>query len=137
MLAAAPRRVRYAQVISSGFGEVEAGKELQQQLAAAARAGGMRLLDRIASALYATRKVTFHRIAPREVGTVAFVSQSGGLGTDIVRRGMSRGLKFSGWSPSGNCADLGANDMLEFYLADPQTKGSPLYRECAGRPALV
>jgi len=44
MLAASAGRVRHAQVISSGFGEVEAGKQLQQQLAAAARAGGMRLL---------------------------------------------------------------------------------------------
>ncbi len=132
MLAAAAGRVRYAQVISSGFGEVEAGKELQQQLAAAARAGGMRLLGPNCLGLYTPRgKVTFTEIAPREVGTVGIVSQSGGLGTDIVRRGMSRGLKFSGLVTVGNCADLGANDMLEFYLADPQTKVIGLYIESA------
>jgi len=132
MLAAAAGRVRYAQVISSGFGEVEAGKELQQQLAAAARAGGMRLLGPNCLGLYTPRgKVTFTEIAPREVGTVGIVSQSGGLGTDIVRRGMSRGLKFSGLVTVGNCADLGTNDMLEFYLADPQTRVIGLYIESA------
>ena len=132
MLSAAAGRVRYAQVISSGFGEVEAGKELQQQLAAAARAGGMRLLGPNCLGLYTPRgKVTFTEIAPREVGTVGIVSQSGGLGTDIVRRGMSRGLKFSGLVTVGNCADLGANDILEFYLADPQTKVIGLYIESA------
>src|SRR6185503_8421482 len=35
MLRAARGRVRYAQVISSGFGEVDEGKALQQELAAA------------------------------------------------------------------------------------------------------
>jgi len=132
MLAAAAGRVRFAQVISSGFGEVDAGKDLQQQLAAAARAGGMRLLGPNCLGIYTPRgKVTFTEIGPREVGTVGVVSQSGGLGTDIVRRGMSRGLKFSGLVTVGNCADLGANDMLEFYLADPQTKVIGLYIETA------
>src|SRR5690606_37789070 len=44
LLAAARARVRYAQVISSGFGEVEEGAALERELVAAARAGGMRLL---------------------------------------------------------------------------------------------
>ena len=132
MLAAAAGRVRFAQVISSGFGEVEAGKELQQQLAAAARAGGMRLLGPNCLGLYTPRgKVTFTEIAPREVGTVGIVSQSGGLGTDIVRRGMSRGLKFSGLVTVGNCADVTPSDLLEFYLADPQTRVIGLYIESA------
>ena len=44
MLSAAKGHVRFAQVVSSGFGEVEEGKNLQAELASAARAGGMRLL---------------------------------------------------------------------------------------------
>jgi acyl-CoA synthetase (NDP forming) len=132
MLSAAAGRVRYAQVISSGFGEVDEGKDLQQQLAAAARAGGMRLLGPNCLGIYTPRgKVTFTEIGPREVGTVGIVSQSGGLGTDIIRRGMSRGLKFSGLVTVGNCADLGPSDILEFYFADPQTKVIGLYIETA------
>lgn len=132
MLSAAAGRVRYAQVISSGFGEVDEGKDLQQQLAAAARAGGMRLLGPNCLGIYTPRgKVTFTEIGPREVGTVGIVSQSGGLGTDIIRRGMSRGVKFSGLITVGNCADLGPSDILEFYFADPQTKVIGLYIETA------
>ncbi len=132
MLVAAAGRVRYAQVISSGFGEVDSGKDLQQQLAEAARAGGMRLIGPNCLGIYTPRgKVTFTEISPREVGTVGIVSQSGGLGTDIVRRGMSRGLGFSGLITVGNCADLGVNDILEFYFADPQTRVIGLYIETA------
>ena len=132
LLATAAGRVRFAQVISSGFGESEQGTDLQERLAAAARAGGMRLLGPNCLGLYTPRgKITFTEICPREVGTVGVVSQSGGLGTDIVRRGMTRGLRFSAVVSIGNSADIGPSDLLEFYLADPQTRVIGLYVETA------
>lgn len=132
LLAEARGRVRYAQVISSGFGEVDEGKELQAELAAAARAGGMRLIGPNCLGIYTPRgRVTFAEIGPAETGSVGIVSQSGGLGTDIIRRGLTRGLKFSGLITVGNCADIGPNDLLEFYLADPQTKVIGMYLETA------
>ena len=132
LLAAARGRVRYAQVISSGFGEVDEGKALQDELAGAARAGGMRLIGPNCLGIYTPRgRVTFTEISPAEVGSVGIVSQSGGLGTDIIRRGLSRGLKFSGLVTVGNCADIGPSDLLEFYLADPQTKVIGIYIETA------
>ena len=88
LLSAAKGRVRYAQVISSGFGEVDEGKGLQDELAAAARAGGMRLLGPNCLGIYTPRgRVTFTEIGPKETGPVGIISQSGGLGTDIIRRG--------------------------------------------------
>jgi len=59
------------------------------------------------------------------------VSQSGGLGVDIIRRGLSRGLKFSGLVTLGNCADVTPADLLEFYIADPHTRVIGLYIEAA------
>jgi acyl-CoA synthetase (NDP forming) len=132
LLAAGRGRVRFAQVISSGFGEVDEGKELQEELVAAARAGGMRLLGPNCLGIYTPRgRVTFAEIGPKDVGEVGIISQSGGLGTDIIRRGLSRGLKFSGLITVGNCADLGPTDILEFYLADPQTRVIGMYIETA------
>ncbi len=132
MLSVAAGRVRYAQVISSGFGEVDEGRRLQKQLAVAAHAGGMRLLGPNCLGIFTPRgKITFVESSPREVGSVGIVSQSGGLGTDIIRRGTSRGLKFSGLVTVGNCADLGPSDLLEFYLADPVTKVIGFYIETA------
>ncbi|MBX9811571.1 MAG: CoA-binding protein [Burkholderiales bacterium] len=132
LLSAANGRVRYAQVISSGFGEVDEGKGLQDELAAAARAGGMRLLGPNCLGIYTPRgRVTFTEIGPKEVGPVGIISQSGGLGTDIIRRGMGRGLRFSGLVTVGNCADVTPSDLLEFYLADRQTRVIGMYIETA------
>ena len=132
MLKVAAGRVRYAQVVSSGFGEVDEGKDLQQRLLAAARAGGMRLLGPNCLGIYTPRgRITFTEISPKEVGTVGVISQSGGLGTDIIRRGLSRGVKFSGLVTVGNCADVTPSDLLEFYLADDQTKVVGFYIETA------
>ncbi|HSQ05365.1 MAG TPA: acetate--CoA ligase family protein, partial [Burkholderiales bacterium] len=132
MLAAAKGHVRFAQVISSGFGEVEEGKALQETLAASARAGGMRLIGPNCLGIYTPRgHVTFAEIGPKDVGPVGIISQSGGLGTDIIRRGLNRGLKFSGLITVGNCADVTPTDLLEFYFADPQTRVVGLYIETA------
>lgn len=125
-------RVRFAQVISSGFGEVDEGKALQDALAVSARTGGMRLIGPNCLGIYTPRgRVTFAEIGPRDVGEVGVISQSGGLGTDIIRRGLNRGLKFSGLITVGNCADITPTDILEFYLADPQTRVIGVYIETA------
>jgi len=132
VLRAGAGRVRFAQVISSGFGETENGMLLQESLIEIARAGGMRLLGPNCLGIYTPRgRITFTETKSQELGEVGIISQSGGLGTDIVRRGTIRGLRFSGVVTLGNCADLGANDLLEFYLADPQTKIIGLYIETA------
>ena len=132
LLREAHGRVRFAQVISSGFGEVDEGRELQDALAAAARAGGMRLIGPNCLGLYSPRgHVTFAETGSEEAGNVGVISQSGGLGTDIIRRGLARGLRFSGLVTVGNCADVGPTDLTEFYLADPQTRVIGLYVEAA------
>jgi acyl-CoA synthetase (NDP forming) len=132
VLTAGAGRVRFAQVISSGFGETEGGMVLQERLVATARAGGMRLLGPNCLGIYTPRgRITFTETKSQELGSVGIISQSGGLGTDIVRRGTVRGLRFSGVVTLGNCADLGSSDLLEFYLADPQTKIIGLYIEAA------
>ena len=123
-------RVRFAHVISSGFGEVAEGAALQEKLVEDAHAGGCRVLGPNSLGLYSPRGgVTFSAGAPKELGGVGVVSQSGGLGTDIVKRGQWRGIRFSGLVTVGNSADLGPVDLLEFYLEDPQTRVVGLYLE--------
>jgi acyl-CoA synthetase (NDP forming) len=132
LLREARGRVRFAQVVSSGFGEVDEGRELQEALAAAAREGGMRLIGPNCLGLYTPRgRVTFAEVGPQEAGSVGVISQSGGLGTDIIRRGLARGLGFSGLVTVGNCADIGPNDLLQFYLADVETRVIGMYIETA------
>jgi acyl-CoA synthetase (NDP forming) len=127
-----PGHVRFAQVISSGFGEVDEGKDLQEKLVAAARAGGMRLIGPNCLGIYTPRgHVTFAEVGPQAVGSVGIVSQSGGLGTDIIRRGLARGVKFSGLITVGNCADVVPTELVEYYFADAQTKVVGMYIETA------
>lgn len=132
LLARANGHVRYAQVISSGFGESQDGQALEQELVAAARAGGVRVLGPNCMGIYTPRgKITYTEVASSEIGSVGVVSQSGGLGTDIIRRGLVRGIKFSGLVSLGNSADVSAVDLLKFYLADQQTRVIGLYLESA------
>ena len=129
-LRAANNRVRFAHVLASGFGEVESGKALQQDLVAAANEGGVRFFGPNCNGGYSPRGgLTFTAGASDEPGGVGIISQSGGLGVDIIRRGQERGLRFSGVMTVGNCADLGPSDLLAFYLADPNTKVIGLYVE--------
>lgn len=132
LLRAAKGRVRFAQVISAGFGEIDAGKALQDDLVAAAREGDCRVIGPNCLGLYTPRgRVGFAKGASMERGSVGVISQSGGLGTDIVRRGQIRGIRFSGLVTVGNSADIGPNDLLDFYLADPETRVIGLYLEDA------
>jgi acyl-CoA synthetase (NDP forming) len=130
VLAAAGGRCRVAQVISSGFGELEEGKALQSELVVKARQGGVRVLGPNCLGTYSPRGgLTFPAGASPEVGRIGVVSQSGGLSTDIIKRGQWRGLRFSGLVTIGNSADVKPHELVAYYLADPQTKAIGLYME--------
>ncbi len=132
LLAKANGRVRFAQVVSSGFSESEGGAALEAELVKAARKGGMRLIGPNCVGIFSPRGgITWTEIGPQPPGSVGVLSQSGGLGVDIVRRGSNRGLAFSGLVTLGNCADLGLSDFVEYYLAHEETKVIGLYVESA------
>ena len=129
-LAAAKGRCRIAQVISSGFGELEEGRALERELVEKARAGGTRVIGPNCLGTYSPRSgLTFPADAPKEVGRIGVVSQSGGLSTDIIKRGQWRGLRFSGLVTIGNSADVKPHELVEYYFDDPQTRAVGLYIE--------
>ena len=129
-IAEANGRCRVAQVISSGFGEVEEGRDLERVLVEKARAAKVRLLGPNTLGSYSPRGgLTFPQDAPKEVGAVGIIAQSGGLSTDIIKRGEWRGLRFSGLVTIGNSADVVPYELVEYYLEDPQTKVIGLYLE--------
>ncbi len=133
VLAASGGNVRFAQIISSGFREIPAGAALERELVAAAQKAGCRLIGPNCLGLYAPGGgVTFPVAAPKEAGHVGVVTQSGGLGTDIIGRGAARGLRFSSLVTIGNSADLGPADFLEFHLENPETHVIGFYLEDIG-----
>jgi acyl-CoA synthetase (NDP forming) len=123
-------RVRFAQVISSGFAEVAQGTEVQSELIKKAHSAGVRILGPNCLGTYSPRGgLTFPEAAPQELGNIGVIAQSGGLSTDIIKRGQWRGLRFSGLVTIGNSADITPTELLEYYFADPQTKAIGLYLE--------
>ena len=129
-IAQANGRCRIAQVISSGFAEVEEGVTLELALIEKARAARVRVLGPNTLGTYSPRGgLTFPQNAPKAVGSVGIVAQSGGLSTDIIKRGEWRGLRFSGLVTIGNSADVAPHELVDYYLEDPQTKVIGLYLE--------
>ena len=130
LLAEAKGKLRFAQVISSGFGEVESGKALEARLLSVARESGIRVLGPNCLGIYSPRAgLNFVGQARGERGSVGIVSQSGGLAVDMILRGQERGLRYSGLVTIGNSVDLGPAEFLNFYLADSATKVVGFYLE--------
>ena len=130
IISEAAGNVRVAQVISSGFSEIADGADLEARLVWQAHDAGCRVLGPNCLGTYSPRGgLTFPVDAPKEVGTIGIVSQSGGLTTDIIKRGQVRGLRYSGAVTIGNSADVTPSDLVAFYQADPQTKAIGLYLE--------
>lgn len=130
VLAAAKGRIRFALVMSSGFGETEAGRALEAEAVAAAAASGIRLLGPNCLGVYAPRAgLAFVGGCSSQPGPIGVLSQSGGLAVDVLLRGRERGLRFSALVTIGNSADVGPDELLAYYLADPHTAAVGLYLE--------
>ena len=130
LLASARGRVRYAQIMASGFGETVEGEALNRRMLETARANGVRLIGPNCLGTYSPRgRLSYIRDCPAEPGSVGLISQSGGISTDMLRRGVQRGLRYSGVVSVGNCADLTPTELLEYFQADPSTRVIGLYLE--------
>lgn len=129
-LAEGKGKVRFAQVISSGFAETPDGLGREQELKRAASAAGTRVLGPNCLGTHSPRgRLTFVEGADPAPGSVAVISQSGGLSVDILRLGTARGLRFSAVVSLGNGADVTPAELVEHFLRDPETEVVGLYLE--------
>ncbi len=127
-------KVGVAQVMSSGFRETEDGQDLERELVATARRVGTRIIGPNCLGVYSPAGgLSFVSRSPKESGAVALISQSGGIGADVVHRGAAAGVRFSAAVTIGNGADLGAADFLEAFLAHGETKVIGMYVEDGGQ----
>ena len=67
-------------------------------------------------------------------GNVAFLSQSGGLGIELMSRAGDLGIGISQFVSVGNKADVSGNDLLQYWADDAQTEVILLYLESFGNP---
>ena len=130
LLEGAEGKVKFMQVISSGFAET-GRSDLQADLVASCKRAGTRLIGPNCLGLHLPAKgLTYVSNLPSlPAGPIAVVSQSGGLSVDIIRRGQVRGIGFRSVISIGNSADLSPSEIAEYLLSDPGTQAIGLYLE--------
>jgi len=120
--------VKAAIVFSAGFSEAGAeGEQAQREIAAVAKASGLRLLGpNCMGTINARRGVlaTFtsgiveHAPSP---GRISLASQSGAFGSHCLALMRERGLALNLWATTGNQCDVEVADFLAHMAADPDT----------------
>ena len=119
-------------VISAGFSETgREGTRLERRLLSICRKYGMRMQGPNCLGIINTAShmnASFAAANP-PVGGIAFVSQSGALGSTILNWALRNDVGFSSFISLGNEADLTAADFLEALGEDEQTRVIGLYIE--------
>ena len=106
--------------------------EMEREIVRRARQLGMRIIGPNCMGIYYPEGgLPFMYCSPRQSGPVAFLSQSGGNASELVRNSSERGLRFSKAVSYGNAADLNESDLLEYFIQDPQTRFIGIYLEGA------
>ena len=132
----AARGVGAAVIFSAGFAETgETGGQVQDQIAAIARAGGMRILGpnclgvfNTEIGFYPTFTTTLDRGFPKP-GALSIVSQSGAFGSHLFFVAIGRGLGMRYWIATGNEADIDLAECLQAVAEDPGTSVIMAYSE--------
>jgi acyl-CoA synthetase (NDP forming) len=132
--ALAARGVGAAIVLASGYAETgDAGRARQQQLVEAA--GRMRLLGPNTIGLVnLTDRIILSASGALEqddlaAGSIAVVSQSGGILGSLLSRGAARGIGFSKLVSTSNEADIELADVVDALVDDDATRVIALYME--------
>jgi acyl-CoA synthetase (NDP forming) len=143
--------VKNALIISSGFAEEGgAASQMQANLVAVTDTYGIRAcgpncegyfnaLGRVATTFSPTVETQEDPnavyVSPRRIGVIA---QSGGIGFALFNRGKAAGLAFSYVISTGNEADLGMADFLDYMIEDVHTAAVMLFCETVRNgPAFV
>ncbi|HEY1807566.1 MAG TPA: bifunctional acetate--CoA ligase family protein/GNAT family N-acetyltransferase [Acidobacteriaceae bacterium] len=121
-------------VISAGFKEVgESGKELERQIAATIK-GRLRLIGPNCLGIMnpvGGLNATFAK-AMVPAGRLAFISQSGALGTAILDWCIRERVGLSGFVSAGSMLDVTFGELIDHYGRDPNTDSIVIYSESIG-----
>ena len=124
-----------AVVPAAGFAETgEAGRQVQKGINEIADRSGMAILGPNCQGIInipARAVISFSVVAEMELidGNVAFVTQSGAMGSSVFGACIESGIGFRYYISTGNEACLGSLDFIEFLVDDPETKVIATYIE--------
>jgi len=119
-------------IMSAGFKEVgDEGKALEDKVKSIVSKYDMRVIGPNCLGVIAPHQqmnISFAAGMPKK-GHVAFISQSGALGTSILDWAMGENIGFSYFVSIGNTMDVGFGDLIDFLGQDSNTKSMVLYVE--------
>jgi len=122
-------------IISAGFKEIgKEGTQLESEINRIRKKYGMRIMG--PNCLGFVRppldfNATFLRGRP-PAGDIAFISQSGALGSAILDWAVSAGIGFSMFASLGSMIDVDFGDMIDFLGDDQATRSILIYMEGVG-----
>ena len=122
--ACAEKGIKGIVAITSGFRETDAtGKQLEDRIASICRKEGLTLIGPNTMGIICPYADLFGMGAPGRPrrGRVAFVSQSGNLGNQMIQWAEKQGVGISLFVGSGNEAVTNIVDFLEYLETDPHT----------------
>jgi acetyltransferase len=126
------KKIKTVIIISAGFREIgEAGKILEEKVAEVAKENDIALLGPNCLGAIDLQKDfngSFSALNPKK-GNIAFLSQSGALGTSVLDLAIAEGVGFSKFISLGNEAQLTEIEFLEYLANDPDTKAILIYLE--------
>lgn len=128
----ARKGVKAAIVVPGGFSEEnEAGAAVEKEVARIATEAKIRMVGPNTMGVFSGNSSLYALMPPvrPKPGPIAFVAQSGNLGTQLMSIGQSREIGFSRFAASGNEAVLKCEDYLSYFAADPDTKTVLAYIE--------
>jgi len=119
-------------IISAGFKEIGAeGKALEERINQIKRKYDLRIVG--PNCLGVIRpsvnlNVTFINKMPKP-GNIAFLSQSGALGSAILDWAMHENIGFSNFVSLGSMIDVDFGDLIDYFGTDPKTRSILMYIE--------
>jgi acetate---CoA ligase (ADP-forming) len=132
--------VRNAVILSSGFTEAGAeGAALQAELASIAAQAGVTMLGpnslgfaNFAASAFCT---AIRSRLPVKSGRLAIVSQSGAVANELAKWAHAQDIGLSFFCATGNEAQLGLADVVDYLVDDPATGAIACYAEGISDPA--
>ncbi|MEE9286306.1 MAG: CoA-binding protein, partial [Dehalococcoidia bacterium] len=124
--------VKTIHFFTAGFSETgeEERAELESRVVARAKEAGIRILGPNCMGLYVPGAgLSFTLGFPKEPGSVALLSQSGGNAGETITASAVRGIRYSKVISYGNAADIDESELLEYLAQDPETEIITAYIE--------
>lgn len=119
-------------IISAGFKETGPdGKELEERIIQTKKGSSLRIIG--PNCLGIIRPIiclnaTFANKMPIP-GNIAFISQSGALGTAILDWAANENIGFSNFVSVGSMVDVDFGDLIDYFGTDPKTRSILMYIE--------